>query len=126
MRKVLIALTILRTEEEMAFPPPRSPPGEAEEEKGSSALPSWIQLLSASPTPSFCAHSNSASQLPGNRQHRVQTTANLLLNIQFHVIAPPGALTFLPPKPGPKGTPKTKKKKEKKEKKIKKPKPKPN
>lgn len=60
---------------------------------------------------SFCTQSNSASQLPGYRQRRVQTTANLLLNIQFHVIAPPGALSFLPPNLAPRVHPKQKKKK---------------
>lgn len=76
-------------------------------------LTSQLQLLGASPTLSFCTQSNSASQLPGYRPHRVQTTSNLFLNIQFHIIAPPGALTLLPPNLAPRVHPKQKKKKKK-------------
>lgn len=75
-------------------------------------LTSQLQLLGASPILSFCTQSNSVSQLPGYRPHRVQTTSNLFLNIQFHIIAPPGALTLLPPNLAPRVHPKQKKKKE--------------
>lgn len=110
MRKVFIPLiNHPGIEEEMEFFPQLEALQGKLRKKGQCILPSGLQLLSVSPILSFCAHSNSASQLPGDRQHRVQTTANLLLNIQSHIIAPPGALTFLPPNLAPRVHPKQKK-----------------
>ena len=66
---------------------------------GPVALAAWSLLYTVS------SHPITQPPLLGYRQHHVQTTANLLLNIQCHFIAPPGALTF-PPHLAPRVCPK--------------------